>query len=229
MNQRATIIFDLDGTLVDTAPDLLASLNAVLTRAGHRAVVPTELRNLVGHGVRRLFERAFAETGEEVSPEQLTKYCEEFLVHYRANIARESRPFPGVPETLKRLADAGISLGVCTNKPQELTELLLSQLKLAHYFMVVIGSGRAAFNKPDARHIYEVIDGLKGERGHAVLVGDSPVDVAAARAANIPVIVMSYGYTPTSVHEMGADQVLDDFADVPGTVARMLDRKPALT
>ena len=224
MSQPATIVFDLDGTLVDTAPDLLASLNAVLTRAGHRAVVPSELRNLVGHGVRKLFERAFAETGAEVSPEQLTKYCEEFMVHYRANIARESRPFPGVPETLKRLADCGVSLGVCTNKPQDLTELLLTQLKLAHYFMAVIGSGGAGagFNKPDARHIYAVIDAMKGERGRTVLVGDSPVDVAAARAANIPVIVMSYGYTPTSAHELGADLVLDDFAEVPKTVARML-------
>ena len=229
MSQPATIVFDLDGTLVDTAPDLLAALNAVLTRAGHRAVVPSELRNLVGHGVRKLFERAFAETGAEVSPEQLTAYCEEFLVHYRANIARESRPFPGVPETLKSLAEAGVRLGVCTNKPQELTELLLTQLKLAHYFMVVIGAGRAAVNKPDAGHVFEVIDALKGERGHAVLVGDSPVDVAAARAANIPVIVMSYGYTPTSVHELGADHVLDDFSELPGTVQRMLCRKPALT
>src|SRR5262245_47852944 len=115
------ILFDLDGTLVDTAPDLLASLNAVLTRVGHRPVVPHELRSMVGNGVKALFERAFEETGTAVSAEDLAQYGSEFLAHYRANIARKSRPFPRVPETLKRLADAGARLGVCTNKPQELT------------------------------------------------------------------------------------------------------------
>ena len=145
------ILFDLDGTLVDTAPDLLASLNAVLTRAGHRPVKPTELRNMVGHGVRALFERAFKETGTPVSPEDLTRYSDEFMAHYRENIARESRPFPGVPETLKRLADAGAKLGVCSNKPQELTDLLLAQLDLARHFGAVYGGGKAAHNKPAPR------------------------------------------------------------------------------
>jgi phosphoglycolate phosphatase len=222
MSTAATLVFDLDGTLVDTAPDLLASLNAVLTRAGHRAVVPTELRNLVGHGVRKLFERAFAETGADVSPELLTKYCEEFLVYYRANIARESRPFPHVAETLQLLSRQGAGLGVCTNKPQELTELLLAQLNLARHFLAVQGAGKKPYNKPDARHVYDVVDALKGDRKRAIMVGDSPVDVAAARAANIPVIVMSYGYTPTSVHELGADVVLDHFSDLPDAVKRLV-------
>ena len=222
MRQAPTVIFDLDGTIVDTAPDLLASLNIVLVRAGHRPVVPAELRNLVGHGVRKLFERAFAGTGSEVSPEELAAYCQEFLVHYRANIARESRPFPRVRETLERLAAGGSDLGLCTNKPQELTELLLGQLDLARHFMAVYGAGRASANKPDPRHLYEVLDAMKADRTRTVMVGDSPVDVAAARNAGIPVIVMSYGYTPTSVHELGADVVLDDFAELPGAVARLV-------
>src|SRR5512143_745735 len=102
-NAPISVIFDLDGTLVDTAPDLLAALNAVLTRAGHRPVAPRELRHLVGHGVRTLFERAFRETGANVPEAELDRYGEEFLDFYRRNIARESKPFPRVPETLAKL------------------------------------------------------------------------------------------------------------------------------
>ena len=215
------ILFDLDGTLIDTAPDLLGSLNAVLTRVGHRPVNPRELRSMVGHGVKALFERAFKETGTPVSPDQMADYAAEFMAHYRANIARESRPFPRVPETLKRLADAGAMLGVCTNKPQELTDLLLAQLDLAHHFGAVYGGGRARHNKPDPHHVLELVDALKGTRGRAVMVGDSTVDVAAARAAQIPVIVMSYGYTPVDPRELGADAVADDFAALPELISRL--------
>jgi phosphoglycolate phosphatase len=217
------ILFDLDGTLVDTAPDLLASLNAVLTRAGHRPVKPTELRSMVGHGVRALFERAFKETGTPVSAADLARYSDEFMAHYRENIARESRPFPGVPETLKRLADEGAKLGVCSNKPQELTDLLLAQLDLARHFGAVYGGGKAAHNKPAPDHVLELVDALEGSRGRAVLIGDSTVDVAAARAAGIPVIVMSYGYTQVSASELGADAVADDFSALPELISRLAD------
>jgi phosphoglycolate phosphatase len=215
------LLFDLDGTLVDTAPDLLASLNSVLTRVGHRPVVPRELRNLVGHGVKALFERALKETGTPVSPEQLEHYSGEFIAHYRANIARESRPFPRVPETLKRLADAGATLGICSNKPQDLTDLLLAQLDLARHFSAVYGGGRAKHNKPAPHHVLELVDALKGTPGRAVMIGDSTVDVAAARAARIPVIVMSYGYTPVAARDMGADAVADDFAALPELISRL--------
>ena len=215
------ILFDLDGTLVDTAPDLLASLNTVLTRVGHRPVVPRELRTMVGHGVQALFERAFKETGTPVSAEDLAHYGDEFLAHYRANIARESRPFPRVPETLKRLADDGAKLGVCSNKPQELTDLLLAQLDLARHFGAVYGGGKASHNKPNPHHVLELVAALNGSRGRAVMVGDSTVDVAAARAAQIPIIVMSYGYTPVAPREMGADAVADDFSALPELISRL--------
>ena len=217
-----SIIFDLDGTLVDTAPDLLAALNDVLTRAGHRTVVPSELRHLVGYGVRTLFERAFKETGATVSAEQMVRYGEEFLVHYRANIARGSRPFPNVPETLDLFASQGALLGVCTNKPQDLSDLLLGELQLTRHFPAIFGAGRMPYNKPDARHVLDVIHALKGDVARSVMVGDSPIDVAAARAAGIPVIAMSYGYTPTPVHQLGADAVADDFAELPELVAKLL-------
>ncbi|MCH8859048.1 MAG: phosphoglycolate phosphatase [Proteobacteria bacterium] len=216
------IVFDLDGTLVDTAPDLLAALNAVLAKAGHRRIVPDELRHLVGYGVRALFEQAFTETGTRATPEQFQRYTEEFLSYYRANIATFSRPFPGVPETLVALGRSGARLGVCTNKPHDLTELLLDQLDLKRHFQAIVGAGHASHNKPDPRHVFAVIDALGGTAERAIMVGDSSVDVAAARAAKIPVIVVSYGYTTKPVHELGADAIVDDFTALPGMIEKLL-------
>jgi phosphoglycolate phosphatase len=216
------IIFDLDGTLVDTAPDLLAALNVVLAGEGQERVALKDLRQLVGHGARAMFEHALLRTGVGVSADQMTALTGQFLAYYRANIARGSRPFPGVPETLDLLAGRGAGLGVCTNKAQDLTELLLEQLQLTRHFPAVIGGGRTPYSKPDGRHVLEVVNALKGRRERAILVGDSQVDVAAARAADIPVIVMSYGYTPVPVSELGADAVVDDFTALPDVISRLV-------
>jgi phosphoglycolate phosphatase len=221
-NTSISIVFDLDGTLVDTAPDLLASLNAVLTKAGHRTVEPSQLRHLVGHGVRFLFERAFAETGTAVPHDRLEELGDRFIDYYRAHIAAGSHPFPGVPETLAKLTREGYRLGVCTNKPHDLTERLLEELDLAKYFAAVFGAGRAPYNKPDPRHVLDVVHALKGARERAIMIGDSPVDVAAARAAGIPVVAMSYGYTPVPVAELGADAVTGDFTEIPALVSNLL-------
>ncbi|MEE8438081.1 MAG: phosphoglycolate phosphatase [Micropepsaceae bacterium] len=222
MTNRRAIIFDLDGTLVDTAPDLTAALNAVLRDAGHRTFDTAELRSLVGFGVRRLFERAFERTGTAISEEELLKYSDEFLRYYRANIAKKSRPYPRVTETLLSLADEGFHLGVCTNKPHDLTELLLDELDLARHFGAVVGAGNTAHNKPDPGHILDVVRALEANVKRTVMVGDSAVDVAAAKAAEIPVIVMSYGYTTEPAHMLGADALTGEFADVPALVAKLL-------
>ena len=216
------IIFDLDGTLVDTAPDLLGALNAVLTVEGHDPVIPSDLRHIVGHGARAMFEHALVRTGPPVTAQRMATLTEQFLDYYRANIARDSRPFPGVPETLDLLAGRGAGLGVCTNKAQELTELLLNELKLTRHFPAIVGGGRTPYSKPDPRHLLEVVAVLKGSRKRAVLVGDSQIDVAAARAADIPVIAMSYGYTPVPVAELGADAVVDDFTRLPEIISRLV-------
>jgi phosphoglycolate phosphatase len=216
------IVFDLDGTLVDTAPDLLAALNAVLTAEGQEPIIPADLRHLVGHGARAMFEHALLRTGAPVSPARLIALTDRFLAYYRANIARGSRPFPGVQETLLLLARQGAGLGVCTNKPQDLTELLLDALDLTRHFPAIVGGGRTPYSKPDPRHLMEVVNALKSSPARAVLVGDSPVDVATARAAGIPVIAMSYGYTPVPVNELGADAVVDDFAQLPEIISRLV-------
>ncbi|HEY4266041.1 MAG TPA: phosphoglycolate phosphatase [Micropepsaceae bacterium] len=216
------IVFDLDGTLVDTAPDLLSALNAVLTAENHEPVVPSDLRHIVGHGARAMFEHALLRTGTPVSAARLNTLTEKFLAYYRANIACGSRLFPGVPETLDLLSGQGAGLGICTNKAQDLAELLLDALQLTHHFPAIIGGGRTPYNKPDPRPLLETVAALKGRRERAILVGDSPVDVAAARAADIPVIAMSYGYTPVPVHELGADAVADDFTQLPEIISRLV-------
>ncbi len=208
------LLFDLDGTLVDTAPDLLGAVNAVLVGEGRPTIDPQSLRQMVGQGARVLIERAMAATGESISPELLPALVNRFIAHYREHIADDSRPFPGVVETLGQLRDAGAPLAVLTNKPQVLTVPILEALQLSHFFDVICGSGRYGYNKPDARIVAHVLDEMGGVPGSAIMIGDSAVDVATARAADIPVVLVSYGYTPQPARDLSADAVVDSFPDV---------------
>jgi phosphoglycolate phosphatase len=216
------LIFDLDGTLVDTAPDLLIALNAVLVREGRPEVKLADLRHLVGHGARAMLDAAMRMTGDAAAPDRLPGLFDAFIVHYRGHIAAESRPFPHVPETLARLVQDGARLGVLTNKPQELTDLLLPALDLSRYFRAIHGAGRLSVIKPDASVFHQVVEELGGDDGGAVMIGDSATDVATARAAGVPVIVMSYGYTPVPAEELGGDRVTGNFADIPALVRALL-------
>ncbi len=215
------LIFDLDGTLVDTAPDLLGALNAILVREGRREVDHADLRHLVGYGARTMLSEAFTMTGGPIDETRLPRLIDDYIAHYREHVAVASRPFPGVEETLVALRARGVKLGVLTNKPQELTDLLLPALGLDAYFDAIHGAGRYSYNKPDARVLHHVVDELGG--GPALMIGDSITDVQTARAANMKVILVSFGYTPEPAHTLGADAVVDRFADIPATVAMLLD------
>ena len=215
----AALIFDLDGTLVDTAPDLLEATNAVLKAQGRVPVDPTTLRHMVGFGARSLITQAFAATGAPASDADLPRLVADFLTHYRANIASHSKPFPHVRETLAALQAKETRMGVLTNKPQELTDLLLPALKLDRYFDSIFGAGARPYTKPDPRLFDDVRAALGG--GPAIMVGDSVTDVKTARAAKAPVILVSYGYTPEPAATLGADAVTDDFAEIP-SLARKL-------
>jgi phosphoglycolate phosphatase len=217
---KPALIFDLDGTLVDTAPDLLGALNAVLRAEGRHGLDTATLRHMVGFGARALIEQAMAATGSAVDPARLPALIDSFIVHYRAHIADESRPFPHVLETLSALAKDGARMGVLTNKPQELTGPLLEKLDLARFFGAIHGAGRFDYVKPDPRVFHHVVEELGG--GRAVMIGDSKTDVATARAAGVPVILMSYGYTPDPVQSLGADAVVDDFSQIPGCIDSLL-------
>ena len=213
------LIFDLDGTLVDTAPDLLGATNAVLRSVGRREIDPSTLRHMVGFGARSLIQQAMVATGKPVEDAQLPELFDRFIVHYRAHIADGSVPFPGVEETLAELQAQRRHMAVLTNKPQELADLLLKALKLDRFFPVIYGAGRMEYVKPDARIFHDVCRDLDTARG--IMVGDSITDVATARAAKAPVILVSYGYTPEPAHTLGGDAVTDDFTHIPALAAAL--------
>ena len=214
-----TLIFDLDGTLADTAPDLLGATNAVLAARGRPRLDLDHLRHMVGFGAVALITQAMEASGAPVAQEELPPLIEIFLAHYRSHIADGTRLFPQVTETLRALSAQGARLGVLTNKPQELTDLMLPRLNLDGLFTAVYGAGRKPYTKPDPRIFHDVVADIAkahgGAGGASVMIGDSITDLNTARAAGAPCILMSYGFTPVPAKDLGADMVLDDFAQLP--------------
>jgi phosphoglycolate phosphatase len=220
-----TIAFDLDGTLVDTAPDLIGSLNVVLGECG-LAAVPTEAaRSLVGRGARALIEKGFAVSGKPLTPDEATRLLARFLDIYRARIAEESFAFDGLETVLDGLKREGAALCVCTNKPTDLSNLLLRALKLDSRFASVIGADSAPKPKPDASHFVTAIERAGGDVKRAIMVGDSETDVATARAAGVPVIVVPFGYTEIAPADLGGDILIQHFSELPAAIDALL---PAL-
>jgi phosphoglycolate phosphatase len=218
------LIFDLDGTLADTSPDLLGATNAVLAARKRPLLDLAHLRHLVGFGARALIDQAFAASGAPVTEDEMPGLVDIFLAHYRAHIADGTRLFPHVAETLESLKAQGARLGVLTNKPQELTDPLLPLLGLDGLFAAIYGAGRKPYTKPNPRIFHDVVTDLSngsGGGGPAVMIGDSITDLNTARAAGAPCILMSYGFTPVPASELGADIVLDDFAQLPDAIARL--------
>jgi phosphoglycolate phosphatase len=207
------LIFDLDGTLADTSPDLLGATNAVLAARGRPLLDLGHLRHMVGFGAHALISQAMEASGAPVTEEQMPALTDIFIAHYTSHIADGTRLFPGVAETLASLKAGGARLAVLTNKPQILTDLLLPQLELDGMFAAVYGSGRKTYTKPDPRIFHDVVEDCGG--GPAVMIGDSITDLNTARAAGVPCILMSYGFTPVPAGDLGADLVLDDFAQLP--------------
>jgi phosphoglycolate phosphatase len=213
------LIFDLDGTLADTSPDLLGATNAVLAARGRPLLDLAHLRHLVGFGARALILQAMQASGTPASEEEMPALVDIFLAHYRAHIADGTRLFPHVAETLESLKAQGARLGVLTNKPQDLTDPLLPLLGLDGLFTAIYGAGRKPYTKPDPRIFHDVVTDCGG--GPAVMIGDSITDLNTARAAGAPCILMSYGFTPVPASELGADIVLDDFAQLPAALASL--------
>jgi len=222
MPPAPALIFDLDGTLADTAPDLLGATNAVLAARGRPQLDLEHLRHMVGFGAVALINQAMEASGAPVPEEEMPSLIGIFLDHYRHHIADGTRLFPDVVETLIALKTAGARLGVLTNKPQELTDLLLPQLNLTDLFTAVYGAGRKPYTKPDPRIFQDVVtDVFEGCGGPAVMIGDSITDLNTARAAGAPCILMTYGFTPVPAAQLGADMALDAFADLPKALRQM--------
>jgi len=224
---RPTIAFDLDGTLVDTAPDLCTALNLVFDEVGFKRVPFGEMRNIVGHGARVMIERGLALEGKTASTAELDRMLARFLVHYEAHLADDSKPFPGAKEMLDSLKQSGALLVVCTNKFEGFSVKLLQALGLADYFAVIAGSDTFPMRKPDAGHLLGAVSRAGGHSTLVVMVGDSRTDVATARAANVPVIAVDFGYSDIPAQELGADRVVGKLTEVPDIARELLQRAQA--
>jgi phosphoglycolate phosphatase len=217
-----TVVFDLDGTLVDTAPDLVATLNTVFTREGLPPVAYQAARNMVGGGARMLIERGLAAERRAMPPAEVDRLCRDFIEHYAAHLADQSRPFPALEGALDDLAGGGCRLIVCTNKLEWLTRRLLDALDLSKRFDVVCGADTFGLKKPDPEFLRRTLRQAGARAERAVLVGDSANDVDMARAAGIPVVAVDFGYTETPASELQANRVISSFRELPGAVFELL-------
>jgi phosphoglycolate phosphatase len=205
------VVFDLDGTLADTAPDLAAALNHVLSRLGRPPIEAEAVRNMIGHGARALLRKGLAATGD-ASEELVERGFATFLDFYAANICRGSRAYEGVEASLDALREAGARLAVCTNKPEHLTHLLLDALGWQDRFDSIVGGDTLPVRKPDPAALREAVAGAGG--GSAVLVGDSITDANTARAAGVPFIAVSFGFSDRPAEALGADAIIDGFDEL---------------
>ena len=217
-----TIAFDLDGCLVDTAPDLIGTLNTILAGHGHPGLPLESARTLVGHGARAMLSRGFGAAGETLGPAKMEALFARFLDLYLPRIARASRAYPGVVDTLDGLAADGAVLVVCTNKRTDLSLALLDALDLTRRFADVMGPDKAGAAKPDPRHLIAAIRAAGGSADRALMVGDAATDVGAAVAAGVPVVAVSYGYSDVPPAQLGADALIDSFAELPPIARRLL-------
>jgi phosphoglycolate phosphatase len=215
------VVFDLDGTLVDTAPDLCGALNWVLERAGLPPVAVDDVRHMVGEGARNLIKRGLAAHGPAPTANEVEDHVVHFLDHYRRNLSAHSAPFPGVDDTLKALSDVGIQFAICTNKPEEMALQLMSDIGLRHRFPVILGGDSLPVRKPDPEHLISTVARMGGLLKDTVFVGDSHVDVTAARGAGVPVIAVSFGYSPVEANLLGADAVIDSFPELIPALDRL--------
>ena len=210
-----SLIFDLDGTLIDSAPDLQAAANRMLLPLGRREVDVTEIQLMIGDGVPKLVERCFAATGETPSADELAHHAAAFAKDYEPRSAELTRAFDGSHDVLQRLKDQGIQLSICTNKPYGATMQILNALKLAQYFDVVIGGDTLpGIKKPDPRHLLAALEKMNATPQESAMIGDNHNDVKAAHGAGLPVVLLSHGYTKTPVGELGGEVVINHFDDL---------------
>jgi phosphoglycolate phosphatase len=207
-----TLVFDLDGTLVETAPDLIASVNHVLRLEGVAPVEPDLIRSEISHGAARMLKKAFQIRRHAIDDRDVMRLYEtEYLPHYAANIAVLSRPYPGLVTALGEAAQRGAKLAVCTNKWEGLSRQLLTALGLDQHFAAIAGRDTFPVFKPHPDHLLGAIRLAGGDPSRAVMIGDSDTDIQTARAASIPVIAVTFGYTDVPVHELGPDAIIDHY------------------
>lgn len=208
---KPLLVFDLDGTLAETAGDLVRALNAVVEPEGLRPTSLAEARHMVGAGAKALIRRAYAAQNRALSDEDLERLFQAFLVYYETHICEESTLFPGVVAALDRLEARGFAFAVCTNKIEQPARKLLAALGIADRFRAICGQDTFAIAKPDPRILTMTIAQAGGAIEDAIMVGDSAADIASAKAAGIPVIAVDFGYTDRPVAELGPDRIISHF------------------
>lgn len=206
-----SVIFDLDGTMVDTAPDLVAAANRTLTAYDIDPVDEIIIKKYVGLGSKPTLRAALKHLGYNVSEKEIDEMASRFVEYYSADIATFSRPFPGLEAVLKDLQSRGALLGVCTNKKEQLSLKLLEELKLRHYFKAIVGADTLTVRKPDPAHLLETIARAGGDPARAIMIGDSETDAKTAHSAQIPFVAVSFGYRNCTIEELEADAVIDRF------------------
>jgi len=219
MRIMRTIVFDLDGTLVDTAPDLISTLNLVLAGEGLSPVAYDAVPRMIGGGSRRMIDRGLIAQGRNVSGAELDRMFRIFIDHYSAHIADRSRPFPHLEGVLQQLTGEGCRLAVCTNKLESLSVRLLDALHLSRYFAAICGQGTFGIQKPDPQMLRLTIRRAGGDVQRAIMIGDSTTDVRTARAANVPVIAVDFGYSEVAPEALNADRLISSFCELPQAIA----------
>ncbi len=224
MSKNPTIVFDLDGTLVDTAPDLISALNFVLDREGLPPVPLASARNMIGAGARKLIERGLEAEGRAVTVKDIDRMTAAFIDYYAEHIAEASRPFEGLESALDDLSARGFLLAVCTNKLEWLSKRLLDQLDLSPRFAAICGADTFGVSKPDPAILQQTVARAGGAIASTIMVGDAGTDIGVARRAGVPVIGVSFGYTEVPIAELKPDRLIHHMRDLPGAVGELNSR-----
>lgn len=217
-----TIVFDLDGTLIDTAPDLVDTLNIILAREGLAPVPFETARNMIGGGARTLIERGLQADGRPGLTAEVDRLYNDFVSHYGEHLADRSRPFPGAIAAIEQLAAHGCRFAICTNKLEWLSVRLVETLGISRHFAAICGQDTFGVQKPDPAILLQTIRKAGGHTGRAVMVGDSINDIEVARAAKVPVIAVDFGYTETPISALDPDLIIGHFGHLPAAVEKLL-------
>lgn len=227
MSRPPIVVFDLDGTLAETAPDIMRVLNVILVREGLAPLPLNRARELVGAGARALIERGFTVSGRILDADTLERLFQDFLEIYAQDVASHSHLYDGVLEAMKILQAQGYLLAVCTNKPILHTKLILEHFGISGQFAAVAGRDSFPFHKPDPRHLTMTIDAAGADPARAVMIGDSKTDIATAKAAGVPCICVPFGYTDVPIETLFPDLVIAHFSALPEAVRRFVAIEPA--
>jgi phosphoglycolate phosphatase len=222
MANSPLVVFDLDGTLVDTAPDLIAALNVALAKEGIPELPLASARNLIGGGARKLIERGLEAEGRNCTVAEIDRMMKNFIAYYADHIADHSRPFEGLEGALDDLAAKGAIFAVCTNKLEWLSKLLMDRLELSPRFKAICGADTFGIAKPDPSFLRQTVARAGGNMASTIMVGDAGTDVGVARRANVPVIGVTFGYTETPIERLNPDRVISRMGDLPLAVADLL-------